>query len=323
MAKEFKHPDVQKFYDEGKIIWGNDPRLIPRYLPTGISELDNLLDGGLRVRAFSMFAGLEGQGKTWTAQRAIATTLSAEKRACYLDLERAYDPEWWTEVGVDISKLEVASPSSAEEAIDMVVALVEDEVELIVVDSLAAMVPADEGEAEADQGFVGLQARLNGRFYRVVTSKNNLLLGRQTHILVINQIRESIGVVYGNPQIVPGGKAKNFFSSTMIQCKRDGWIEEDKLRKGWYLKYEVLKQRGRANPGDSVTIPVLFSGHIDTVRQAIEMGLAWGTIKQDKAHYTIVGEGGEVVAKFYGKPKLTEALMEDEELLQRLLTLLP
>lgn len=311
---DHKRTELQKYYDEDKIVFGNHPSLIPRFISTGVSELDELMNGGLRVKASSLFVGQEGQGKTWTAQRAAKKTIEDGKKVVYIDVEKAYVPEWWKEVGVDISKLVVAQPDNAEEALDMVMGLLHD-YDLIIVDSTAAFMPKDEEEKSAEYNPIGVQARFLSRFYRDITGGN-----RNSHVFIINQMRETVGVIYGNPAVIPGGKAQKFFVSSIMQCRRDSWIEPDKKRIGWNLKYEILgKHRGHSNPGDSVIVPVLFSGKIDEVGSIVNMALSLGIIAQEGAMYSIIDkETGEIVERIRGRARLTETMVENQELFLKL-----
>ena len=315
-----KRQELQKYFDDSKIVFGNDPRLIRSYISTGISELDIFLDGGLVRKGFSIFSGLEGQGKTWTAQQMARASLDLGLQVCYMDMEKAYDPKWWSTVGVNINKLWVAQPAYGEECIDMVCGLLEAETcDVIIIDSLAAMVPDAEADASAESNFYALQARMNSSFYRKATALN-----KSSHVFVIQQLRTKVGVVYGNPTTIPGGQAKDFYSSTSIQCKREGWIEENKVRKGFYLKYECMKQRGSANPGDYTVVPVLFTGRIDEIAQTISMAISCGFIVQEGSWYNIIDTTtGEKLGRVQGKAKLADLLMGDKNLLDKLIALLP
>jgi recombination protein RecA len=300
-------------------MFGNDPDLSPVFLPTGITNLDTFLGGGLRRRSMSMFAGMEGQGKTWTAQQVAKTSLSSGLSVCYLDLEKAYDPKWWKQVGVPTSKLWVAQPAHGEETIDIMINLLKQEVDVLILDSLAAMMPNTEGESSAEQNFMGLQARMNSELYRKANSFNKC-----SHIMVIQQLREKIGIVYGSPYTIPGGKAKDFFSSSIIQCKRNGWIEENKIRKGFVLRYEAMKHRGEANPGDWTEISVLFNGKLDEIGQMIGIAIAAGVIIQAGAWYKIVDPStGEEFASVQGKAGLSAELEKNEELYGKMVELIP
>jgi recombination protein RecA len=314
-----KRPELQKYFDSEQIVFGNDPSLERERLPTGIAELDIFLDGGLYRKGFSIFAGNEGQGKTWTAQQLAKTSLIAGLQVCYIDLEKAYDPKWWTQVGVPIEKMWVASPHSGEDCIDLTVGLLKEGVDIVIIDSLAAMLPLAEEEATAESSFYALQARLNSSFFRVANQSN-----RVSHVFIIQQLREKVGIVYGNPATIPGGNALKFYSSTTIQCKRKEWIEENKVRKGFVLRYECMKQRGSANPGDYTEVSVLFNGKMDEIGQMIGIAIGAGVIEQRGAFYYIIDKStGENLATIQGKGKLSEVLEKDTELYQKVLDLLP
>jgi recombination protein RecA len=312
-------PGLDQFFEDKTIMFGNDPDLAPVFLSTGIANLDTFLDGGLRRRSMSIFAGMEGQGKTWTSQQFARTSILAGLGVCYMDIEKAYDPKWWKQTGVPVDKLWVAQPGNGEDAIDIMVNLLKQEIDVIILDSLAAMMPSTEGEVSAEQNFMGLQARMNADFYRKANTLNKC-----THVMVIQQLREKIGIVYGNPYSIPGGKAKDFFSSSIIQCKRAGWIEENKVRKGFILKYEAMKQRGTANPGDYTEISVLFNGKLDEIGQMIGIAIAAGVIVQEGAWYKIVDKStGELLANIQGKARISETLEKNEELYKKVVSLIP
>ena len=316
---DYSRKDLQKFYDEGKIVYGNDPRLKAQFLSTGIKELDELMNGGLRVKASSLFVGMEGQGKTWTAQKTAKKTIENGKSVAYVDIEKAFMPEWWREVGVDITKLVVAQPRHAEEALDMIMGLLED-YDLVIIDSTAGLVPKDEEGHTAEYNPIGLQARFLNKFYRDITVKNT-----RSTVFVINQLREKVGITYGSPTYIPGGRAQNFFVSSIVQCRRDTWIEdENKKRIGWNLKYEIAgKHRGASSTGDSVIVPVLFSGQIDEIRSNIDLAINLGVIKSlGSGVYEIVDRStGEIISKIRGKAALQEKLTEDQELFGKVMEL--
>lgn len=314
-----KRPELDTYFESGQIVFGNSPTLERERLPTGIPELDVFLDGGLYRKGISVFAGNEGQGKTWTSQQLAKTSLNSNLKVCYMDLEKAYDPKWWRQVGVPVEKLWVAQPNHGEQAVDMAVGLMKDGVDIIILDSLAAMLPSAEEEASAEQNFYALQARLNSSMFRQVNAANKV-----SHLFIIQQLREKVGIVYGNPATIPGGNALKFYSSTTIQCKRSGWLEEGKVRKGFTIKYECMKQRGSANPGDYTEVDVKFNGKIDEVGHMIGIAIAAGVISQRGAWYDIINtSSGEILATVQGKAKLSSELETNEELYKQMLELLP
>jgi len=310
-----KRTTLKEFYDEEKIVFGNHPSLVPRYITTGIPELDAFLDGGLRRNSFSLWVGQEGHGKTWTSQKTVGANIQLDHKVCYINLEKAYHPAWWKQTGVDIKKLHVANLNSVEETIDACREMAQADYDLVVVDSSSAFVSGKEEEESAETNNIGLGARLSGRFYRLVNQVN-----KNTHFFVINQLRETVGMTWGSPIVIPGGKAQRFFSSSIVQCKREKFIpdaDKEKRFKGFNLKYEILiKNRGTAKPGDEITIPVLFSGKVDEAAQISSIAISLGIIKKEGAWYHIVDELGEIIKSIQGKDNLTNELSEDEELLK-------
>lgn len=293
-------------------MYGNDPRLVPEYLSTGIPELDKLMNGGLKKKSISLWVGMEGQGKTWTSQKAAAHNLQLDYEVAYVDVERAYMPGWWEQVGVNTKKLHVAQPRNAEECLDMVMVMLS-EYDLIIVDSISALMPKYEEENSAESNQMALQARFNGKFFRDINGMNE-----RAHVMVINQLRTAPGVIYGNPTYIPGGAAQRFFASSIIQARKDSWIENDKVRSGWNLKYEILgKHRGDSNDKDFAIVPVLFKGTIDKAGSLVNQGLELGIITQDGAKYEVM-DGDEIFFTCRGKARLIESVTENEELFQNL-----
>src|SRR5271163_647584 len=197
-------------------------------ISTGALSLDIALGGrGIpRGRVVEIF-GPEASGKTTVALHAVANAQRQGGVAAYIDAEHALDPSWAKRIGVDLEGLLVSQPSSGEEALKIAEMLVKSNaVDIIVIDSVAALVPRAEVEGEIGDSHVGLQARLMSQALRILTPT---VSRTKTSLIFINQLREKIGVMFGSPETTPGGRALKFFSSIRIDVRRTGTIKEGEV----------------------------------------------------------------------------------------------
>lgn len=203
---------------------GNDPRYVVEYLPSGVMPFDLLLQGGLaRGRMIELY-GTWSSLKSLIGYSAIATSQAAGLTTALLDTEHAFDPEWATQCGVNVKEMIGSRPVSGEEAFDVAEALIRSGVDLLVLDSVATLLP----ESEREKGMAGEKtqpgrlAQLMSRGLRKITAANS-----RTAILFINQVRMNIGVTFGNPEQAAGGKALPFYASQRINMKKTGKVTED------------------------------------------------------------------------------------------------
>jgi recombination protein RecA len=234
---------IEKTFGAGSIMkLGEGSHLEVEGISTGALSLDLALGGkGLpRGRIVELF-GPESSGKTTIALHAVANAQRMGGVAAFIDAEHALDPSWCKKLGVDIESLLVSQPSSAEEALQIAEMLVlSNAVDIVVIDSVAALVPRAEIEGEIGDSHVGLQARLMSQALRKLTGG----VSRSKCVLIfINQIREKIGVMFGSPETTPGGRALKFYSSARIDVRRIGPVKDGEEVTGSRVKVKVVKNK--------------------------------------------------------------------------------
>ncbi len=234
---------IEKQFGEGAIMaLGSDQRARIAGISTGSLSLDIALGGqGIpRGRIIEIF-GPESSGKTTLALHVIAQAQKAGGIAAFVDAEHAFDPTWGKKLGVQLDTLLVSQPNSGEEAMQITEMLIKsNSVDVIVVDSVAALVPRQELEGEIGDTHVGLQARLMSQSMRKLTGSINR---SKTAVVFINQIREKIGVMFGSPETTPGGRALKFYSSCRIDVRRIGQLKEGEEVVGQRVRAKVVKNK--------------------------------------------------------------------------------
>lgn len=234
---------IEKQFGKGAIMQlGESSSLDVQGIPTGALSLDIALGGkGLpRGRVIEIF-GPESSGKTTVALQVVANAQKLGGVAAFIDAEHALDPSWAKRVGVDLESLLVSQPSCAEEALKIAEMLVKSNaVDVIVIDSVAALVPRSEVEGEIGDQHVGLQARLMSQALRILTPA---ISRTKTCIIFINQIRQKIGVMFGNPETTSGGLALKFYSSVRLDIRKVSAIKEGEETVGSRVKVRVVKNK--------------------------------------------------------------------------------
>jgi recombination protein RecA len=234
---------IEKQFGEGSIMpLGANAQHVIQGIPTGSLSLDIALGGqGIpRGRIIEIF-GPESSGKTTLALHCIAQAQKLEGIAAFIDAEHAFDPTWGKKIGVQLDTLLVSQPNNGEEAMQITEMLVKSNaVDIIVVDSVAALVPRQELEGEIGDSHVGLQARLMSQSMRKLTGA---ISRSKTCVVFINQIREKIGVMFGSPETTPGGRALKFYSSCRIDVRRIGQLKEGEEVVGQRVRTKVVKNK--------------------------------------------------------------------------------
>jgi len=234
---------IDKEFGEGAIMpLGSDSQLKVEGISTGSLSVDIALGGfGLpRGRVVEIF-GPESSGKTTLALHVIASAQRGNGIAAFIDAEHALDPSWAKKLGVELESLLVSQPSSGEEAMNICEMLVKSNaVDVIVIDSVAALVPKKELDGEIGDTFVGLQARLMSQALRKLTG---VISKSKTIVIFINQIREKIGVMFGSPETTPGGRALKFYSSCRIDIRRIGQLKEGESVVGQRVRAKIVKNK--------------------------------------------------------------------------------
>lgn len=300
------------------LLFGDDPGLVPQFIPTGIDNLDAALEGGIQKGQIILVVGKFASAKSTFALRVVACAQRQGDTAAWIDGERALDQKWAARNGVNLKDLLYTKPRTAEQAFDIARALIEAGVGVVVIDSLVSLVPAARLNAEKgmDQKFMGQKAQLINEGLGLL---NSCLVEKTTAVICINQLREKVGVVYGNPEFIPGGKGQEFIASTLIRTMRKGWIDEgtDKAKKhvGFVLGLKVEKSRN-SEPFRYVEVPFRFFGDeiFDTEAALYSRAIDLDIIHKKGAIYTIPGIAPAV--KLIGLAKLQAYLDSEPEIFE-------
>lgn len=303
---------MEKRYGVGALMrLGDQPPVAVDVVPTGSLSLDVALGiGGLpRGRVVEIF-GPEASGKTTLTLHLIAEMQSKGGTCAFVDAEHALDVQYARDLGVDVDNLLVAQPDSGEQALEITETLVRSgAVDLVIVDSVAALVPQAELEGSMGDQHVGLHARLMSQALRKLTGITN-----RTGCLVvfINQVRHKIGVLFGNGEVTTGGNALKFYSSIRMEIRRIGAIKEGDRVTGNKTRIKVVKNK-LAPPFQTVETEIVYGRGICRAGELLQQAEAQGLITRSGAWYSL---GDERIGQ--GREKVRERLLQDEALFQGL-----
>ena len=282
-------------------------------IPTGAINLDAAIGvGGIPRGRVTEIYGPESSGKTTLCLHVVANAQRAGGVAAYIDAEHALDTEYAQKLGVDIENLLVSQPDTGEQALEICEILVRSgAVDIVVIDSVAALVPKAEIEGEMGDSHVGLQARLMSQALRKLTGA---IARSKTSVVFINQLREKIGVMFGNPETTTGGKALKFYASVRLDIRRIGPVKEKEEVIGSHVRVKVVKNKV-APPFKQAEFDIMYAEGISHTSLLVDIGSESGIIEKSGAWYSYngqrIGQGREN-AKMFLKDN-TSMMQEIEE----------
>jgi len=303
---------IRKQFGDGSVmVLGEEHSRPIEAISTGSLAVDRALGcGGFpRGRVVEIY-GAESSGKTTLALLAIAQCQAAGGVAAFVDAEHALDPSYARRIGVKLEGLIVSQPDCGEQALEITDALVRSNaIDLVVVDSVAALVPRAEIEGEMGEAHVGLQARLMSQALRKLTGA---VARSRTTVVFINQIRQKIGVMFGNPETTTGGHALKFYSSVRLELRRAGQVKEGDRVVGTRAKVKVVKNKV-APPFREAEIEIRYDEGLDRTGELLELASREGIVERSGAWYLFEGErlgqGKQRAAEFLvARPELRETI---------------
>ncbi len=300
---------IEKDFGKGSIMkLGDKPAINVEAIPTGALALDVALGiGGVpRGRIIEVY-GPESSGKTTLAQHVVAECQKRGGIAAYVDAEHALDPEYARNLGVNIDELLISQPDTGEQALDITEELVRSgAVDVVVVDSVAALVPKAEIEGSMEEQQMGLQARLMSKALRKLTG----IIGKtNTTVIFINQLRQKIGVMYGNPEVTTGGNALKYYASVRLEIRRVEGLKGDGEDIGNHVRVKVLKNKV-APPFRTAEFDIIFGKGICKVGNILDVAVNLGIVKKAGAWFSYNEEKlGQ------GRDKAKEVLTNNPDLL--------
>ena len=298
---------ITKQFGDGSIMkLGETPKMDVELLPSGSLSLDLALGGGYPKGRIIEIYGPESSGKTTLALHAIAEIQKQGGQAAFIDAEHALDPAYAKKIGVDTANLLISQPDNGEQALEICETLVRSNaVDLIVVDSVAALVPQAEIDGDMGEAQMGLQARLMSQAMRKLTG---IISKSRATVIFINQIRMKIGVMFGNPETTTGGNALKFYASVRIDIRRIGQIKEGDNIAGNRTKIKVVKNKIAA-PFRTAEFDIMYNEGISKSGDVLDLGVQYGVVEKAGAFFKYngetLGQGREAVKKlFREKPEL-------------------
>lgn len=303
-----------KFGDDSIMMLGEKPKVGIDSIPSGSIGLDAALGiGGYpRGRIIEIF-GPESSGKTTLALHAVAEAQKMGGICAYIDAEHAMDPEYSKKIGVKIDQLLISQPDTGEQALEIVESLVRSgKMDIIVIDSVAALTPKDEIEGDMGQSHMGKQARLMSQALRKLTA---IVAKSKTVVIFINQIRMQIGVMFGNPETTPGGKALKFYTSVRLDIRRIAQIKKGEEIMGGRVRVKVVKNKVAA-PFKQTEFDLMYNEGISKEGEIIALGEKMEILKKSGTSYEYngekIGRGYDATRQFLrDNPKVTATILKE------------
>lgn len=317
-AIELAMAQIEKNFGKGAIMKMGDAKAVPmETISTGSMSLDVALGGGIPRGRIVEIYGPESSGKTTLSLHVLAEAQKKGGSVAFIDAEHALDPEYARKIGVNVDDLILSQPDSGEQALEIVETLVRSNaLDVIVVDSVAALTPRAEIDGDMGDSHMGLQARLMSQALRkltAVTSKS------KTTVIFLNQLRMKIGIMFGNPETTTGGQALKFYSSIRMDIRSIGKIEEastlDKEQIGIRVKVKIVKNK-MAAPFKIAEFDVLYNKGISFEGDLLDLAAKYNVVRKAGAFYsykeTKLGQGRESVKAFLQEnTKLTKEIEKD------------
>jgi recombination protein RecA len=315
---------IEKSFGKGAIMrMGEAQRIAVETIPTGSLSLDLALGGGIPKGRIIEIYGPESAGKTTLALHVLAEMQKSGGQAAFIDAEHALDPEYARRIGVDVDNLLISQPDSGEQALEIVQTLVaSNAVDIIVVDSVAALTPRAEIEGEMGDAQMGAQARLMSQAMRKLTA----LIGKsKTTVIFLNQLRMKLGVMFGNPETTTGGNALKFYASVRLEIRAAGKLEDgtsdEKQFIGIRSRVKVVKNKV-APPFKIAEFDILYANGISYVGDVLDLATKYEILQKSGAFYSYkeerLGQGRENAKAYLEQnPKVMKALEAEIQILMK------
>ena len=307
--------NIEKMYGKGSIMrLGDQTNLNIEVIPTGSLALDLALGiGGVPKGRIIEIYGPESSGKTTLALHVVAEAQKRGGEAAFVDAEHALDPTYARALGVKVEDLLISQPDTGEQALEITEALVRSgAIDVIVVDSVAALVPRAEIEGEMGDSYVGLQARLMSQALRKLTGA----IGKtNTIVIFINQLREKVGVMYGNPEVTTGGRALKFYSSVRIDVRRIETLKNGSEMIGNRTRAKVVKNK-MAPPFREAEFDIMYGEGIAHAGELVDLGVKLDLVQKAGSWFSMgetrIGQGREAAKNYlHDNPEVAEKLEAD------------